>query len=378
MQLFGRNGFTDTQVLDRLQSENFTYEFEFWHLDSTNKKLRVLDNIVKGSWSLSYVFDRDTKMTGRGVLENPTGFSINFYTDRIQPWIWISMPGAGDDGSSYAKYPQGIYRFGEDTEETDSVGTKFHSVNIYDLTSLLVFPIIERLSYGKGALLTTAVNDLLTAVGLTDSYIIGSSLKFPANVDWPKGTRRSDIMAELLDQLSYEMYASPTGQIIVAPWRDPALVAPGFTFTEGAQGLQFIPARKNTKSFNRVNFVELTSTVPGQEVPLVGRASNTNINDPGSIDSRGVTIALFENVEAETQDQIDAMALRRLIEVGTETNAGELETPLFPALDAASNIIKSAHSKIGFSGNYFVRQWDAELKYDGRTKLLIDPVVSID
>jgi hypothetical protein len=87
----GQLGYTDEEVLDALRAKHGTRYLSFRYdlLDQDNTYLSTLGDIVE-SCTISQSYFADIKRTAKFTIRD-TG-DINFLSDRIQPWVRLSMP----------------------------------------------------------------------------------------------------------------------------------------------------------------------------------------------------------------------------------------------------------------------------------------------
>lgn len=90
MQPLAQNGYTEQEVLDALRGKHGTRQLSFRYdlLDRFNVYQSRLDNVLSCSISQSYF--SDIKMTAKFTLRDDG--SINYLSDRIQPWVRMGMP----------------------------------------------------------------------------------------------------------------------------------------------------------------------------------------------------------------------------------------------------------------------------------------------
>lgn len=107
MQALGQRGFTDAEVLDALRGRHGSRELSFRYslLDADNEYLRELSNVE--ACSISQASFADIIRTARfTVLDDG---SINFLSNRIQPWVRLAMPGlTPGEPATYAEVLQAV------------------------------------------------------------------------------------------------------------------------------------------------------------------------------------------------------------------------------------------------------------------------------
>lgn len=90
MQPLAQSGYTEKEVLDALQGADgirqLTFRYEL--LDTRNGFVKEIDNVL--SASIDYNFLADIKRTAK--FEVVDDGSINFLSNRIRPWVRMSMP----------------------------------------------------------------------------------------------------------------------------------------------------------------------------------------------------------------------------------------------------------------------------------------------
>lgn len=352
MNAIADNGFTQAQVISRLQGADFEYRFQFDHLDKSQTRLRAIGTAKAETWSVSDRLDADTHLTARGQVEKSKDYTIDYYNDLIQIWVLVSAGAPGADLTGYLKYSAGVFRIGEVSEETDAVGVTTLTLALFDLTSLLEYKPLVRIAYLKDDLYTEKIDALLSDAGITARRVVASDKKLPANVDWEKNTARWEIFKSLCGGCNYWWWTDENGRVIVEPKPDPRTAFAAFDFVDDARSIIYTAAKRATRSLNTPNYVELMASIPGQDgPPLIGKASNTNLSDPASIPARGLTIPFYADVEAPDQETIDRLAAAKLLELRGRDLPGELASQIMPFM-RAGDVVTITHAKAGFSDKH--------------------------
>lgn len=132
-------GFTEAQILSALRAESGARQFSFRYelLDSGNRKLSDLDNILSGKIDQNWLADIKRKASFQLASQG----GIDFLSNRIKPWIRMHLPPWGED--DYVEWPQGVFLLSTPQRSTDLSDTVYRDVEGYDQTQIYLDDKIE-------------------------------------------------------------------------------------------------------------------------------------------------------------------------------------------------------------------------------------------
>lgn len=213
----------------------------------------------------------EIKMTLTGKFEqNP---DINFFTDRLQPWIEM------DDGQ---RYPLGQYIITDMQPYTTASGRAMGDYTAYDLCYLMSTSKTEdRYFIAAGTKYTEVLQNLLVECGIQDFYIEPSEeVLRTSREDWEPGTSRMEICNDLLKEINYNSaYMDLQGSICCTAYRQAAAQNVDHTYKADEFSLLYPETSQVLDYFHRANiFVRVVEDAETEE-PL--RAVSVN-DDPAS------------------------------------------------------------------------------------------------
>lgn len=269
---------------------------------------------------ISMTASAEIKMTFTGKFEqNP---SINFFTDRLQPWLFM------DDGK---KYPLGKYIITDMQPYTTASGRALADYTAYDLCYLLSTSTTEnRYFIEAGTRYTDAVQSLLIECGIQDFFITPSQEVLRTNrEDWEPGTSRMEICNALLKEINYNsVYMDLQGNICCTPYRQASAQNIDHTYKADKFSLLYPETSQVLDYFNRANvFIRVVEDAETDE-PIKAVSVNDDPSNAFSVPNqkRRVvdydTLSNIANQEA-LQAYVDNLRFKSLLStVETEFSTG--------------------------------------------------------
>src|SRR5262249_47606162 len=121
----------------------------------------LLDEVAFYNRALSSTEVREHYQAGSGDLSE-----IDFYRDRIKPYIAIKMDANGTDGTPWAEWPLGVFLLEAPSRVSDSASVS-RQVDGFDKTVILRNAgVSSTYSVAAGTNVITAVSTALTAAGI--------------------------------------------------------------------------------------------------------------------------------------------------------------------------------------------------------------------
>jgi hypothetical protein len=324
----------------------------------------MIDEAAFYGRALSATEVRDHYQSGSGELSE-----IDYYRDRVKPYVAIKMDTNGTDGTPWAEWPLGIYLL-----EAPSRVSEFsiqRDVDGFDQTIILANSRVQAVyTVASGTNVVTAISSALTTAGITMTSLTPTTHTMPAARDWPIGTSYLRIVNDLLDSISYRaIHFDADGSAIGEPYVLPSERTSEYTFaTDG-----------DSVILEGVESLEQIADVPNRVVMvLVGpdvatktsTQTNTKVSSITSTVRRGITIVHYEEVpDAADQTALDNMAKRRLTELSEVLQyitfkLGVLH-PFFDDLDKITFRHTGISNALDIDADFIVAEWRLELTEKG-------------
>ena len=340
----------------------------------------VMDEVAMYSRALSGTEIREHYQAGSGDLAE-----IDFYRDRIKPYVAIKMDSNGTDGTPWAEYAQGVFLLEAPGRASDEASI-FRDVDGFDQTLILKDnKTTARYTVAASTNYITAVNTALQAAGLTTTnyQLTPTASTLPGAMDWPIGTSYLRIVNDLLAAINYRSIRFDANGVGVAePYVLPASRSSEYTYNANEDSV----VREGVESVVQVadipNVVILTRNNP-DTTTLISTQTNSKIASPTSTVRRGRNIVrdIEEVTDAADQTALDNLAKRRLTEVSSLLHYVTFKTSLHPFhddLDKITFIDTTAANALNVSGDFIETEWTLPLSETGdmvhRARLSVDVV----
>lgn len=262
----------------------------------------------------------------------------------------------------WAEWPMGLFLPSSPKRDISSTGAT-RSVEAYDQGVILRNDKVEdRFTVAAGTNVITAVKDILTGVGITQFAMESSAETLPVARDWKPGTDKNIIVNDLLDSIGFTTLSfSSFGAAVAMPYRSPAARPLGYRYASDDRSVLVPDMTHELDLFDIPNKWVLVVSEPDRP-ELVSTFTNTNEDSPTSTVNRGRTIVDFrEDVEATSQESLDAQAVRLAVEASQVYEAVEFRTGLMPHHEDAE-VLELVHATLGDVARYVEHTWDMRLE----------------
>lgn len=194
-------------------------------------------------------------------------------------------------------------------------------VDLLDKMTILDQWLLPAYSIPQGSYVTDSAASMITGAGEPALAVTESDERLSAGLAWDAGTSRLRVINDLLDAAAYRGVATDGyGTYVLTPYVRPQDRPPSWAFTEGRYAIHSATWAREQDTHAVKNAVRLTSQASGDEHPMESVALNENPDSPYSIPSRDREITYYEGgVEATSQNALDAIAERKLIELSSPT-----------------------------------------------------------
>jgi len=368
MQSLARNGYTAEQVRAALHAPNRQIAFRYDLLDNSNNLKKPLGCVQAGSIANNSL--ANIKRTAKFTLWDDG--TINFLSDRIQPWARLKMSGG------WVEWPLGVFVLSTPPRKADISGTVTREVDAYDLLQVLTDDkVTDRYTVTAGTNYIAAVKALLDGALITAQNLTATNITLPAALDWKPGTTKLQIINDLLGAINYRsLFFDENGQAVAQPYVSPDVRASEYTYQDDDQSVIFPEVEQGLDLFGIPNRWVLVCTEPDRSV-LVSTYTNSNPSNSTSTVNRGRTIVDYqEGQQAADQASLDALTQRTAYEASQVYEQVSFDTAIMP-MHSDSDVLSLIFTKLGISAKYSEQSWSFDLKAGVRMKHQIRRVVSI-
>lgn len=371
MLSLARNGFTAEQVDAALHAPSRRIKFRYDLLDMNNNFKQTLTTVMSDQCSVTMDTTQQIARTAQFMLQDDG--SINYLTDRIQPWVLVWVPPNG-----WAEFPLGVFILSTPPRQTDAAQVITRQINGYDLTQILVDEKVQdRYTVAAGTNYISAVASLLSTAGITQTNLTATSLTLPTAKDYEIGTAFIDIINDLLSAINYRpLWFDANGVAQAMPYMSPSVLPPAYTYQDDSQSVMTPEVNDNLDLFDVPN-VWVCTVDETDTTTLVSRYVNDNPNSPTSTVNRGRQIVKYvSGLTAPNQATLDAYAQQQAEQDSQIYNTVVFETAIMP-FHEAYDAIQLNYSVMGISDKFFEIGWSLNLAPGATMNHTIQKVVYV-
>ena len=368
MQNLAVNGYTRAEVIAALHNGRRHISFRYDLLDSNEQKIKALTTVESASISMSAF--ADIKRTAKfNILDDN---SINFASDRIQPFIRLKMP---DD--SYTEWSQGIFLLSS-PDRSEQNGNIYRDIEAYDGLQVLNDDKFEdRYAIGVGTNYITAIKEILTGAGIIKTNIEPSALTLPATKEFEPGTTKLSAINSLLAEINFvPIYVDEIGFYTSMGYAGPDFRAVDYTYSDNELSVIYNGLVDKLDLFSVPNkFIAYTSNPDSASLRSV--YTNTSADSPLSTVSRGRTITDVRKVDdIADQTTLDAYVARIAFEASQIYGYITAETAIMP-FHSVYDVIRIEYSSMGIYEKFTETDWSYDLSVGAKMKHSLRKVVNI-
>lgn len=274
-------------------------------LDATDQPLRPLDGVTAGSLEVAAT----TRLGGSAQLSiDERGQGIDWMSHRVQVAYDPGIPGT-------PPWPVGTMMFSSPTTTTGDARTT-HQVDLLSKMQIVDEDSVEaRYSLAAGTLLVPAVLALIQSTGETRIAVTDSAAVLTGPMSWEAGVSKLTIINDLLGAAGYwSLWCDGAGQYRVEPYVLPADRGLAYQFQAGEYSIHQAGWQRQQDLSTVPNRFVIVGQGDETAEALVAVATNENPESRFSRQARGRWITRTETGVEGTQDVLDRLAQRRLID----------------------------------------------------------------
>lgn len=273
-------------------------------LTSRDESLGDLDGVSGGSltWDSSAVLPGSGSFT---LVER--GQSINYSSNRIRPWWRVNGQ----------EWPLGVFVMAAPTVAHGESSTSRQVTLIDKLTVVKEDALLRTFQLAAGTNIIDAAVALLVNIGETRVSATASTAVLTNAMTWYPGTSRLQVINDLLAAAGYaNLWTDRNGVYRIEPYIAPASRPIVWSFEEGDTAIHTPDWQYELALWEASNTVIMTSQATDAGSVYMATAVDNNPASPTSTVSMGRTLnpIVVENVEASSQGDLEAQALRTLLD----------------------------------------------------------------
>ncbi|WP_163102247.1 hypothetical protein [Peribacillus alkalitolerans] len=379
MQSLEKNGYTKKEIMDVLHSRRGPRKLRFRYdlLDKQNRFIKTLNSVLSGEVSMDSL--ADIKRKARFTIKDDG--SINFFSDRIQPFVEIEIPTLRRHSEmipkSWIAFPLGIFLLSSPTRKDQTNGV-FRDVDAYGgLVILRDDKFDSTYVIPSGTKVYDAIIALLLSAGIASYNIEFTNAVLQRDIEFEPGKEKLYAVNELLRQINYTpIYDDVNGIFTSAPYRSPAVKAIDYTYRDDDASVTFQGMEEVLDLFEVPNKWVVVCSNP-EQTPIGSTYINENMDSPSSTINRGRTIVDYREVsDIADQTTLDAYVQRIAFEASQVYGKITFETALMPMHDYG-DILEIDYSPLNIMGKYSETSWTMPLAIGGKMRHEVRKVVTI-
>lgn len=364
--------YTEAQVKAALHSGGRQLSFRYELLTAAGDHKAWLGGVKAGS--IAYNALAQIKRTARFSIDESVGDSINWQSDRIRPHFRLLMSDGG-----WATWPLGEFLLSSPTRRSDSTSTAvLRAVEAYDQLVVLVDDkVTDRYTVAAGVNYIAQVKTLLDSAGITRQNLAATTKVLPAARDWPPGTRKLDIINDLLTAINYRtLWFDERGLAVAEAYMAPSSAPIEYSYRDDDDSVTFPEVEETLDLFSVPNKWVLVVSQPDRPV-LTASYTNSAASSPTSTVARGRTIVDFrDDVDAADQDALNAKVSRLAFEASQIYQSVELQTGVMPHHSDA-DVLDVQFGALQIAARYSEHSWEMDLRTGGRMSHRVRKVVTV-
>lgn len=382
MQYFNHPHYTRQDLIDALHGvygqRRVTFRYEL--LDKHNNKIKNLDCIIDGEVSLGSLDQIKRKAKFR--LEDKG--EINWFTDRIKPYMKVYISEARKTKSEYAflshihvvdtkddlinnkpgwvEFPLGVFLLAAPTRRNEG-GRIIRNVDAYDGLIVLRDDKFEsRYFIAKDTNYKEAVTAILQSAGITAFNIADTEETLSVDKEFEPGREKLFAINELLGAINFvPIHVDVNGYYTSYAYRSPAVRAAEYVYADDKESIITNDTEEELDLTSIANRWVVTVSNPEEE-PLTSIYTNDNPNSITSTVNQGRVITDFREVEEmASQEALDDYVKRIAFDASQVYGKLKFTTALNPLHDYA-DVLQMNLSNLNINDKYSETSWTMPLR----------------
>jgi hypothetical protein len=188
-------------------------------------------------------------------------------------------------------------------------------------------------TFAKTLLIEDVIRAVASNAGIRKFDLPVTNIPLGKDMTWERDTERWQVMYDIAEAYSYELYFNAEGYLTMRKFRDPSTSAPTLTLRTGPGG-NLVSRGKKTSDGELYNHVTVVGESSDSSIPLVfGEAMNTDPNSPTNIDEIGDRVRNITSSVVTDSFQAQALAQSLLAVSGLEEFELNFSSVLFPWIE---------------------------------------------
>ena len=293
-------------------------------------RVQLLDRVtgaevaqVEGVKAAKVEWNLNRAVRGGGSLTVDLRQQIEWRKLDVRLWVVLSH------GGVLEPHPMLTGRPTVSEAERDTGATRIEVV-LHDTTTVLDRPLGATRVATAGSNALSHVEAVLAAAGVAGASITPSSATLRSDMTWEPADTFRRVINDALEAIGYQaIYATPRGQLVAEPYRLPGDRPDMFPLEPGPAAIH--RADMKVSITDQVpNWFLVVSRGDGETEPLTAVGQNLDPNNPWSVPNQGLVPADPYEIEAASQETVDAYLARVMAEWVWRPRMFDVEWRYFP------------------------------------------------
>lgn len=333
--------------------------FRFDLLDHQDRKIGDVSHLVNaGSSTIDLDNTQEIHRSAKFIMRDDG--SVNFLSDRIQPWALLQMPRKPNRPIDCIEFPLGVFLLST-PEKSYQNNTIYRNIEAYDkLQILLDDGFTARYVADEGEFVTDVITDIIQQTGIIQINITRSEVQLPTWFSWDPDVSRLEVVNQLLQAINYEpLYVDEYGYFTSRPYRSPAIRSAEYDYRTDAWSV-ISPGATALQDFFAVPNQWVGIISEPDRVPLTYTYENLKPESPTSIPARGRTVTKYIDVDAADIESLQGIVQKQAFEDSQVYTEMTFQTALMP-MHSHNDVYRMQHDKLGIDAKFQELSWSMTL-----------------
>lgn len=367
MQSLEVDGYTADEVKAALLgSREISFEYEL--LDKNDKYM----GMVNCECAMTHSSDTAIKRSAVFTVRENLAKDINYFSDRIRPYICLPMPDGGR-----IRWSKGIFLLPSPERAEQGNGT-VRRVEAYDKCLILQQDRFTSRHYlPAGANVVEAVRSAVTGCGITKLRVDDSTLALREAKEFGIGTPKLEAINTLLGYINYNsLYFDDNGYCRISQYVSPQKRKYEFAYRTDKNSVVSYGASEEIDLYDVPNkFVRYVES--GEEEYLSASYVNDKASNKLSTASRGITVADVEPISGiADQETLNAYVERVADEKSRAYSTMKFQTLLMPHHSNLDCLLID-HAGLGIYEKYIETGWEMEFSHSALMSHTVQKAVEL-
>lgn len=188
-------------------------------------------------------------------------------------------------------------------------------------------------SWEEGTSGRTVIEAVAANAGILKMNLPPANMPLPTRLDYAPGTSRWQIMKEIANSFSYDIYFDSQGYLTMDEYQDPVSSPVIASFQTGRESGNIASYSRSVSDSELYNVIVITSESSSDTLPFYGEAQNTEPSSPTSVKKIGERVKFWLSAALASDEACAQLAQSWLKIYALESYDLNVDTVCYPWLD---------------------------------------------